>query len=199
MTVANLLKLITKGKLCPHQFSSFCAWKALRKDVRGQGLTLISYWLSTLACVFTSWRILNYERLKLVCFNKVMIRHCVCTPATYIDHKSPITMVTSALLYIQLWLYWEHTQNPDSWRLAMRSNWLLGFSYLRWAATISSYGGSKSCWHFSSGLASWTTQTPIRPHPSNANLFTATVWAAAHLESRIGYMWVLEGKQLCTE
>lgn len=32
-------------------------------------------------------------------------------------------------------------------------------SHLRWAATISSYGGSSSCWHFSSGLDSCDTHT----------------------------------------
>lgn len=83
-------------RTCTHQFSSLCDWKALRKDVIGQG-GIHYWWLVCLSMcerlhVCTSWRILNDESLELVSFNKVVVGHGVDTPAT----QSPVTVVTTS-------------------------------------------------------------------------------------------------------
>lgn len=53
LTVTSLLQECVA--VCTHQFSSFWDWKALKKDVRGQGATSTDYWLFILAvlCVCT--------------------------------------------------------------------------------------------------------------------------------------------------
>lgn len=107
-----------------------------------------------------------------------MIRHCICTPVTYRDQTVQSLWLQVCYITVgsdQTWTIFENRQ-PRFLKISSEVCLAAGFSYLRWAATISSYGGSKSCWHFSSGLASWNTQWPDRPYLMNTILFTADLW-----------------------
>lgn len=66
-----------------HQFSSLWDWKALRKDVRGQGSYSRLMIIHPNTQISSKVRILNDERLELVRLHKVVIGHGVRTPGTH--------------------------------------------------------------------------------------------------------------------